>query len=444
MPNRIGHGAGVSHVSALARVLFVMLALVLALVWVRSAQAAPAPLAVLTVKGPITPVVANFIERGIDDATRRGDQALILQLDTPGGSVTVMEEIIQTITAARLPIIVYVTPPGAMAASAGTFIVLSGQLAAMAPGSTIGAASPVGAQGEDVSRTADAKAKNVLAAQIRALAQRRGPEAVAWAERTVRDAVAANAEEAHALGVVDIIAQDLDDLVAQLDGREVVVQGQSRTLQTQGAPTRQVGMNIGERMMQTMIDPAIAFILLILGINAILIELQNPGIGFAGAFGAICLVVALLGLGALNVNFAGLALIGLAFVFFVLDIKFQSHGVLTAGGLLAFVLGGGLLFNTAYVGVPWLAIIGAALMSAIVFTFLVGAGWRARRRPVAMGRETLVGQLAEARTPLTPNGQVFAMGSLWRAISLAGSVEPGQRVRIERIEGLTLYVRPVL
>ena len=406
--------------------------------------AAPPAVTVLTVKGAITPILANYIQRGLDDAEQRGDEALILKLDTPGGSVQVMEEIVQSLAAARLPVVVYVAPSGAMAASAGTFIVLGGHLAAMAPGTTIGAASPVGPQGENIASTEEAKTKNVLAAQVRALAQRRGEAATTWAERTVREAVAAHADEALSLGVIDLIAVDQDDLLAQLDGREVVVQGQPRVLHMAGATVRSVSMNLGEQVVQLLVDPTIAFLLLILGVNALLIELSNPGIGFAGAFGGICLILAFLGLGMLNVNFAGLALIALAFALFVLDIKVQSHGILILGGLLAFVLGGALLFNTAYGSVPWVVLLGTAGLSALVFMFLVGAGWRARFRPVAMGRETLIGQVAPVRARLQPAGQVFVNGSLWRAVALDGQpVEPGQPVRIERIDGLTLYVRRV-
>lgn len=407
--------------------------------------AASPTVAVMPVKGAVTPLLANFIQRGIQDVEQRGDQALILQLDTPGGSVSSMEEIVQSMAAARVPIVVYVAPSGAMAASAGTFLVLSGHLAAMAPGTTIGAASPVGGQGQEIGATAEAKAKNVLAAQIRSLAQRRGEAAVAWAERTVREAEAANADEALGLGVIDIIASDEADLLRQLDGRTVTVQGQTRTLATTNAPTRTITMNIGEQLLQLLIDPTIAYILLILGFNAILIELGNPGIGFAGALGGISLVLAFLGLGALNVNFAGLALIGLAFALFILDIKVQSQGVLILGGLMAFVLGSALLFNTSYASLSWVVILGTAAMSACVFIFLVGAGWQARLRPAATGRETLVGKLAEVRTALQPTGQVFVWGSLWRAVSADGQpVEAGQRVRIERVDGLTLYVRRLM
>ena len=421
---------------------------VLVVVWLLAAfavprvLAAPAPVDVLTVKGAVTPILANYIERGITQAEERGAQAVIIQLDTPGGSVQVMSELVQRMTSARTPIVVYVTPPGAMAASAGTFVVLAGHVAAMAPGTTIGAASPVDANGQDIGQTAEAKAKSILAAQIRGLAQRRGDNALAWAERTVRDAEAATAEEALRVGAIDIVARDLNDLLVQLDGREVIVQGQPRTLATADASVRSVAMNWLESILQLLAEPTIAYLLLILGINALLIELGNPGIGFAGALAAVCLIMAFFGLGMLNVNYAGLALIVLAFILFLIDIKAQSHGALVLGGVLSFALGSALLFNTAYVGVSWTLIVAAALLTAALFVFVVQAGVRAKLRPAFTGTQELIGRVGRARTDLNPEGEVFVWGSLWRARAVGGPVPSGRPVRVERVEGLTLWVRP--
>ncbi len=197
-------------------------------------------------------------------------------------------------------------------------------------------------------------------------------------------------------------------------------------------------------MLPLLVNPTVAYLLLILGFISVLVEISQPGIGFAGAFGTICLVLALFALGALNANFAGLLLIALAFGLFLLDVKAQTHGVLILAGLLAFVAGSGVLFSTTAGGVPWLVILGAGGVSALVFVGLVGAGLQARLRPVVTGREGLVGQVGEVRTPLTPEGQIFVWGSLWRAVTLGGPVAVGQRVRVERVDGLTLYVQPIV
>jgi membrane-bound serine protease (ClpP class) len=394
-----------------------------------------------TFEGPVTPILASYMERAISDAEAAEAEALILELDTPGGSVDITRGIVQQMTGATVPIVVYVAPRGAQAGSAGTFITLAAHVAAMAPGTSIGAASPVGTEGQDLPDTLREKAVNMLVADIKNLAASRGEEAVAWAEKAVSEAAAATAEEALALGVVDIVADDVDDLLAQLDGREVTVAGEARTLETAGKTAQTAPMSPLEGFLNAITNPAVAAILLTLGLNALLFELSSPGGYVAGVIGAVCLLLALYALGAMDANWIGLGFVGLAFLLFVLDIKAPTHGALTAGGIAAFVLGLYLLFNRSTVEVPWLSIILLAAGSAIFFAFAVSKAVAARLGPAKTGIESLVGRKAEVRQPLEPEGIVFVEGELWRARLDAGTAAAGEEVTVVAYEGNTLSVR---
>ena len=399
--------------------------------------------AVLTVKGAITPVVARYIERGIEQAEAEGAELLVIQLDTPGGAVNVMQEIVQRMIAADVPIVVYVAPQGAQAASAGTFIVLAAHIAAMAPNTTIGAASPVAGQGEDLPETAKEKAVNALVAQIKSLADRRGERAVAWAERAVRSAEAATAKEALDLGVIDLVSPNLQTLLKDLDGMEVQLQTRTVTLRTGDVPIVDLPMNFVERFLHTITDPNIAYILLILGINGLIFELANPGGFVAGVIGAICLLMAFYALGVLDVNYTGLALIGLSFVLFVLDIKAPTHGVLTLGGIASFVLGSLILFNTPFYAVSRGLIASVALVTAAFFAFAVGAALRAQRRKPTTGTEGLIGAIGYARTDLDPVGTVFVYGERWRARTAGETIRRDELIRVTGIDGFELIVTRV-
>lgn len=397
----------------------------------------------LTVKGPITPVVASYISRGIETAELDGAQALIIQIDTPGGAVSVMEEIVQRMRLAGVPIVVYVSPSGAKAASAGTFIVLAGHLAAMAPNTTIGAASPVAGGGEQLGETEEAKATNVLVALIKGLAERRGEKAVAWAERAVREAAAATDQEALELGVIDIVAGDLDELLLSLDGRVVELDNRQVTLETSTARLNPIPMTLIEQFLHTITDPNIAFILMTLGINGIIFELASPGGYLAGVVGAISLLLALYALGVLNVNFTGLLFVVLAFVLFVADVKAPTHGVLTAGGILSFIFGSLLLFNTPFAPVSQGLVVGVGLASGLFFAFIITKALQAQTREVTMGREALVGSTGVARTDLDPQGRVFIWGEWWEAEALGKPVKAGEQVRVVKVEGMKLRVEKV-
>jgi membrane-bound serine protease (ClpP class) len=302
---------------------------------------------VLTADGPLTPAMAEYLSRGIETAQNENAELLIFQLNTPGGDVTLMSEIVEIIRASRIPVIVYVTPRGAMAASAGTVITLAGHLAAMSPETTIGAASPVGAEGEDIGETMEAKIKETIKAQIRSLAEGRPPEAIAIAEDTVENAVALTSQEAFDVGLVDIIANDISDLLQQLDGRTVETAGGTYTLDTKYVQVNYLEARLIEQLLTVLTNPNIVFLLLSIGVQAILIELGSPGGWVAGFVGVVCLALAAYGLGILPVNWFGLIFLITAFVLFILELKAPVHGALAITGVISFIVGALVLFNSA-------------------------------------------------------------------------------------------------
>jgi len=396
---------------------------------------------VLEIEGPVTPIMLSYIERGIETAETDGAEALIIKLDTPGGQIDLMGDIVQAILRSSVPVVVYVYPPGAYAASAGTLITLAGHVAAMAPGTTIGAASPVGSQGEDLEETMEKKVKEDLKAQARALAARRGETAVAWAESAIEEAQAATADEALETGVVDFVADDLDDLLTQMDGFEVEVRHQKVILNAAGATIREQPMTFFEQLLHIVTNPTIAFILLTVGINAILYELSSPGGYAAGIVGVICLLLAVYALGVMPVNYVGLILIGLAFVLFVVDLKAPTHGVLTVGGIASLVAGALLLFNSPLYRVSLAAVAAVALFTGLFFAFAIAKVVQAQKKPAVTGREGLIGALAQARSALEPDGTVMVKGELWDASALDAPIAEGEWVEIVAVEGFRLTVK---
>jgi membrane-bound serine protease (ClpP class) len=396
---------------------------------------------VLEIEGPVTPIMISYIERGISTAEADAAEAMIIKLNTPGGQIDLMNEIVQLLLPADVPTVVYVYPRGAYAASAGTLITLGAHVAAMAPGTTIGAASPVGTQGEDLGETMEQKVKEDLKAQARALATRRGEDAVAWAESAIEEAKAATAQEALEMGVIDFVANDLDDLLVQMDGFQVEVNNREVTLHTAEAEVREQPMSFVEQLLHIITNPTIAFILLTIGINAILFELSSPGGYAAGIVGAICLLLAFYALGVLPVNYTGLILIALAFVLFVVDLKAPTHGVLTVGGIVSLVAGALILFNSPLYKVSLAAVVSVAVVTGLFFAFAVAKVVQAQKRPAVTGLEGLVGGLAKARTDLDPEGTVFIGGELWDAKATDGSIEADEMVEVVAVDGFCLSVK---
>jgi membrane-bound serine protease (ClpP class) len=404
-------------------------------------EEAPRHVDVLEIEGAVTPVMISYIDRGIGTSEDDGAEALIIKLNTPGGQIDLMNEIVQLLLEADVPTVVYISPRGAYAASAGTLITLAAHVAAMAPGTTIGAASPVGSEGEDLGETMEQKVKEDLKAQARALAARRGEQAVAWAESAIEEAKAATAEEALEMGVIDFIASDLDDLLVQMDGFTVEVGGQEMSLHVAGAEVREVPMSFVEELLHIITNPTIAFILLTIGINAILFELSSPGGYVAGIVGVLCLLLAFYALGVMPVNYTGLILIGLAFVLFVVDLKAPTHGVLTVGGIISLVAGALLLFNSPLYQVSVTAVVSVAVVTGLFFAFAIAKVVQAHRRPTVTGREGLVGQVAVVRTALEPEGKVFLKGELWAATAVDGPIAEGEAVEIVAVDRFRLQVR---
>ncbi|OGO09698.1 MAG: hypothetical protein A3K46_01995 [Chloroflexi bacterium RBG_13_60_9] len=400
----------------------------------------------LKAEGAVSTVMTEYIERGVELAGREGYSLVVLQLNTPGGQIDLMERIVTALRESGVPVVVYVAPRGAMAGSAGTLITLAGHLAAMAPETAIGAASPVGSQGEDLNETLEAKEKEILSALVRSLTESRPAKAVALAESTIQSAKAVSSTEALEAGLIDIIADSREDLLRQLDGRTVHLAQGDVVLRTGWATVDELNLNIVEILLGLLTNPNIVFILLAIGVQAILIELSQPGGWVAGFIGAVCLALAFYGMGLLTVNWLGLAFIVLAFVLFFMEFQTPTHGALTVVGTASFIAGALILFNSPVtpefqrVSVP--LVVGTGIALAAVFSLVIGLALRTRKLPPAMGSTTLIGKPGEVREVLDPKGMVQAEGELWSAESEDGAqLEAGARVEVVRVEGLRLIVR---
>jgi membrane-bound serine protease (ClpP class) len=400
-----------------------------------------ANVSLIEINGAIGPATVNYISRAVTIAEDRRDACLILRLDTPGGLLDSTKEIVQALYASKVPTVVYVSPPGAYAASAGTFITMAADVAAMAPNTSIGAAHPieVGPAGaEKVDDVMKLKMENFASSEIEAIAQRRGRNSE-WAASAVRESASITAEKARDLKVIDLIATDLPDLLRQIDGRQVA-QGKLRTA---GATVTTIPMDVSEKLFQVLVTPEMMLILTLAAMYGLIGELNTPGAVLPGVVGAIALVLVLYLSAILPVNLAGLALLGLAMILFIIDVFAPTHGVLTAGGIISFFLGAIMLFNHAgpafHLSLP--AILSATVVTACFFLFVVGAGLRAQRLPVRTGRETMLGKVVPALQRVDARGgRIFLEGELWNAVSET-PVDPGQPVQIVGFDGLTLKVK---
>ena len=432
--------------SRIIRILLILIGLLLVTsIAVRAQTTSPTRIDVLTIKGTINPVLVDYIGRGIARAEETGAQAVIIQMDTPGGLDTAMRDIIQGIVNAQIPVVVYVSPAGARAASAGAYITLSAHVAVMAPNTAIGAATPIAMGGDGEAPMSDelkAKIINDAVAYIRDIAESHGRNAE-WAEKAVREGVSATSQEALELNVVDMITPDLNALIAQLDGRQVtMLDGSVITLQTKDVPINHVRMKTIENFLYVIADPNIAFLLLSLATLGIMIEIFNPGLIFPGVVGAICGILAFYSLGQLPVNIAGVLLIILAFGLFIGEVLTTTFGLFTMGGVVSLVIGSLILFQGAspvFRVDPWLIAI-VTISIASVFAFVVNRAIRAHRKQARTGREDLIGKRAIVKVAIDPEGTVFFKGERWAAISEQGRIEPGEEVIITSIDGLTLNV----
>lgn len=396
---------------------------------------------VLEIDGTIVPVVADYIDRGIDEAEAEGSTACIIVLDTPGGLLASTEDIVQKIMNANVPVVVYVSPHGAWAASAGTFITISAHIAAMAPGTTIGAAHPVSV-GETMPEDESKKATEYSAAWIRSIAEKRerNPDE---AELAVRESKSFSVTQAIDNQLIDIQASDIDDLVAQINGRKVILANDRQVmLNTEDSSIVNLEMNQVEKFLHSISDPNIAYILLSLATIGLFTEIANPGLIFPGVAGGICLLISLYSLGALNAYWAGVLLILLAFGLFIAELFTSTFGILTAGGITSMVIGSLILFanNPPALQVNTTLIVVAVIIISAFFILMIWAVIRGQRRKTETGIEGLIGRTAIVKTHLNPKGMVLVEGELWSATIEEGTAKGGEEVIVKKVDGLRLIV----
>jgi membrane-bound serine protease (ClpP class) len=400
-----------------------------------------AQVGLIKINGAIGPATANYISRALDVAANQNDECLVIELNTPGGLANSMDDIVQEFYASRVPVVVYVSPEGAMAGSAGVYITLAADVAAMSPHTIIGAAHPVsmGDESETTNSIMMQKVGNAYTKVMQTIAEKRHRN-VEWAKSSVTDSKAITSEEALKMKVIDLIATNVPGLLKQLDGRKIG----DKTLHTLNAEVVEIPMSAGEKFFQLFWQPQVMMLLLLIAIYGIIAEMSHPGAIFPGVAGALALILLLYMSATLPLNIAGVALILLALALFVIDIFAPTHGVLTGGGIIAFFLGALMLFNHAPAGyhlpVSW--IVSTTLVTAAFFVFFVSKGIRAQRLPKSAGAETMIGKTVAALSRIDPaGGKVFIEGEHWNAISEI-PVEVGQPVEIIGIAGLTLKVKP--
>jgi membrane-bound serine protease (ClpP class) len=398
---------------------------------------------IATYEGIINPVAAEYLHDAIASAQETDAHVLIIKLDTPGGLDTSMRLIVKDITNAAIPVVVFVAPSGGRAASAGVFITMAAHVAAMSPGTNIGAAHPVAMGGGEMDSTMKEKVENDSAAYIKSIAEQRGRN-VSWAEDAVRKSVSVTEQEALKLKIVDLVADDLPDLLTQLHGRRVALPGGPLTMATAGVEIRPFPMGLRLELLKALSDPNIAYLLMTIGTIGMLAELYNPGAILPGIVGAISLILAFYSLQSLPVNYAGVLLFILGIVFFVLEATVTSYGLLAIGGVVSLTLGSLMLIKSdaEFFQVSWTVIVPVIITTAAVSLFIVGMGVRALRRSPQTGAESMVGAVGVAKTALCPDGKFAIHGELWDAVSDT-PVQPGGSAKVLRIEGLTLYVTPI-
>jgi membrane-bound serine protease (ClpP class) len=423
----------------LERLILVALLLLLGVSAHVAAQKTPA-VHILKVSAPIGPGVADFVVDALETADRENAACAVIQLDTPGGLAESMRRIIVSILAARAPVIVFVAPSGARAASAGVMITMAADIAAMAPGTNIGAAHPVGAGGKEIDDTMSEKIVNDMVAQARSVAEKRGRNAD-WVEDAIRDSVSITETEALREDVIDLVADDMDTLLTLLDGRRVKGKG---VLAIKDAPRKMVAEGLRTKVLKAISDPNIAFILFLIGAAGLYFELSHPGAVFPGVIGGLCLILAIYAFQVLPVNFVGILLMALAVIFFILEIKVTSFGMLSVAGTIALFLGGLMLYKESGDGIRLSlgVLIPAVGIVSAFFAVVAGLAFRAQTAGTRTGRSGLIGEIATVKQAIDPEGKVFVHGELWKARA-DEALAVGQTVRVLSIEGLTMTVEPV-
>ena len=395
----------------------------------------------IRVQGIINPPTAGFIKETIDNAEKKKAEALIILLDTPGGLDSSMRDIVKSIMESDIPIVVYVFPPGARAASAGSIILLSAHIAAMAPGTNVGAAHPVTIGKEKVDKEMMKKVVKDAEAYARSIAMKRKRN-VEWASRAVKESASITAYEALKNNVVDFVAEDVRELLMKMDGKTVETRTGKKTLNTKNKKVTEVEMPFKFKFLSYISDPNVAYILMMIGLYGILFEIYNPGAIFPGVIGGICIILALYSFQALPINYAGVFLIILGIIFFVLELKIVSHGLLAIAGIISIVLGSIMLIDlpSSILSISWKAILAVAITSAFFFLGVLSYAIKAQFSKVKTGREGLIGEEGLAKTDIQESGKVFVQGEIWNARS-DQPIRAGEKVLIEKVEGLILKVR---
>ena len=398
----------------------------------------------IEVESIINPVSAEYIVDSIKTTEKEAAQCLIIKLDTPGGLDTSMRQIIKEILNAQVPIIVYVAPAGARAASAGVLITMAAHVAAMAPGTNIGAAHPVSMGGEKMSREMSEKVENDAVAYIQSIATKRKRN-LAWAEKAVRESVSIKADEALKINVIDLVSPNLDDLLQKLNGREVDIDGKKVILATKGATVRELKMTLRGKILATLTDPNIAYILMMLGVAGLYFELAHPGAIFPGVIGAICLILAFYSFQVLSVNYAGILFIVLAIVLFLAEIKVASYGLLSIGGTICLLLGSLMLFDATspYLRPSLAVLLATVAITATFFITIATLAFRAYIRQPASGSEGMIGLVGVVIDRIAPRGKVFVHGEYWNAYS-EEVIEEGEEVEIIGLRGLEVKVKKII
>jgi membrane-bound serine protease (ClpP class) len=421
------------------KISLILVTLVLGLALAATARAGA--VYVLQATGSINPGLAEFIVEGVQLAEQEKANALVIELDTPGGLDTSMRQIVQAISNAKVPVVVYVSPRGARAASAGVLITIAADVAAMAPGTNIGAAHPVSIGAGKMDKTMETKVVNDMAAFARSLAAERGRNAE-WAEKAVRQSVSITASEALKLKVIDVMADNLEDLLTKIEGRRVTVAGKAVTLHTTGVPVREIPEGVRFRVLKYIADPNIAFILMMIGLAGLYFEMAHPGVVFPGVIGAISLLLAFFAFQTLPINWIGILLILLSFVFFILEFKITSYGLLSLAGVASLFLGGIMLFRGGGPGmsVSWGVLVPTVLTVSLFFIAVAGIVFRSHLRRSMTGSAGMVGEHGVAHTALKPEGQVFVHGEYWHAVS-SQPIEAGEPIVVLKVIDLRLLVR---
>jgi membrane-bound serine protease (ClpP class) len=411
----------------------------LLLLSIRQVDAGSAPVYLVRISGAISPGNADFLDSAIHKADAEGAGCLIVMLDTPGGLAESMRKMVMAIYGSRIPVVVYVAPSGARAASAGVMITMAADVAAMAPGTHIGAAHPVNAGGKDLDETMAEKVTNDMVAFVKSIAEKRERN-IEWAEKAVRESVSVTEIEALEKKIIDLVAQDVDDLVAQINGLEIKGKG---PIDIDPDNRIWIAETVRTRILKALSDPNIAYILMMIGLAGLYFELSHPGAVLPGVIGSIALILAFYSLQTLPVNIAGVLLILLALIFFILEMKIASYGLLSVAGIVSLLLGSMMLFDRSggRIGISWTVMVPTISLVGGFFVVVAGLVFRSRTRRPMTGESGLIGETGVVRTPLAPTGRIQVHGELWFA-RCRTPLATGQRVRVTAVDGLTLEVEP--